>query len=129
MFIDLGVNWGNTARLFKNIDPLASEPYHVYGFEASPLIQPFAEEYFAWLAGTRVDEPESCLPRSGSSAHLNMYAPYYGCPAVVPGMANTSVKMLTCKAKDLFAKDQSSHHGRTKVAKVGPPSPGEGQIC
>ena len=96
VFIDLGVNWGNTARLFKNIDPLASEPYHVYGFEASPLIQPFAEEYFAWLAGTRVDEPESCLPRSGSSAHLNMYAPYYGCPAVVPGMANTSAKMLTC---------------------------------
>ena len=43
IYIDLGVNWCNTARLFKDIEP-ESLPFYVYGFEASPLIQPFAEE-------------------------------------------------------------------------------------
>ena len=80
IYIDLGVNWCNTARLHESIEPNRSSPFYVYGFEASPLIQPYAEEYFAWLNGHRLDEPESCLPRSGSSAHLNQFAAVYGCP-------------------------------------------------
>ena len=86
VYIDVGVNWGNTARLFEEIHydnaelskPIPGIGYHVFGFEASPLIQPFAERYFQWLNGFG-DEPVSCLPRSGSTAHLRKYAPFYGC--------------------------------------------------
>ena len=80
VFVDLGVNWCNTIRLFEDVEvnKSAVSAYHVYGFEASPLIQPFAEEYFAWLNDERVDEPETCLPRSGSTSHLLQFAPVYG---------------------------------------------------
>ena len=68
--------------MFEDIEPTSSisAPYEVFGFEASPLIQPFAEQFFAWLNGERAEEPLSCLPRSGSTSHLNMFAPLYGCP-------------------------------------------------
>jgi hypothetical protein len=72
VYIDLGVNWCNTARLYESIEPHASEPHEVFGFEASPLIQPFAEQYFRWLELERQDEPLSCLPRSGSTEDLNL---------------------------------------------------------
>ena len=80
VYIDAGVNWCNTIRLFEQLDPHRTANYDVYGFEASPLIQPYAEHYFEWLNGERPDEPETCLPRSGSSAHLAEYAEIYGCP-------------------------------------------------
>lgn len=78
VYIDLGVNWANTARLFEVIGERA-HAYEVYGFEASPLIMPFADEYFAWLNGDRANEPLSCLPRSGSTTHLAQFAGLYGC--------------------------------------------------
>ena len=75
-----GVNWANTARLFEDLGEEASSfTYEIYGFEASPLIAPFADAFFAWLNGKREAEPETCLPRSGSSPHLNQYATAYGC--------------------------------------------------
>tara|TARA_B100000767_G_scaffold161930_2_gene151996 strand:- start:62 stop:973 length:912 start_codon:yes stop_codon:yes gene_type:complete len=78
VYIDLGVNWCNTIRLYKQFDNTST--FDVYGFEASPLIQPFADKYFNWLNGNTNEEPETCLPRSGSSKHLSEYAKYYGCP-------------------------------------------------
>ena len=79
VYIDLGVNWANTVHLFQKLDRSGSA-YEVYGFEASPLIQPFAEDYFAWLNGDLPNEPESCVPPSGSSDDLDRYTPLYGCP-------------------------------------------------
>ncbi|AEO97964.1 hypothetical protein ENVG_00066 [Emiliania huxleyi virus 84] len=78
VYIDLGVNWCNTIRMFKEFDNRSS--FDVYGFEASPLIHPFADKYFKWLNGETNEEPETCLPRSGSSKHLSEYAKYYNCP-------------------------------------------------
>ena len=82
VFVDLGVNWCNTVRIFEDLDPVHRGEYSVFGFEASPLIQPFAESYFKWLNGERLDMPVSCVPRSGSSSHLRKYAPFYGCPTL-----------------------------------------------
>lgn len=80
VYIDLGVNWANTVHLFEEVET-SGGAYEVYGFEASPLIQPYIENYFAWLNGDLLDEPESCLPPTGSTNDLNRYAPMYGCPA------------------------------------------------
>jgi hypothetical protein len=71
-YIDLGVNWANTARLYRDIFP-EKVNWHVFGFEASPLIQPFANKYFGFLNNEN-PEPNNCLPRSGSTSHLQMYA-------------------------------------------------------
>ena len=102
IYIDLGVNWCNTARLFKDIEP-ESWPFYVYGFEASPLIQPFADEYFAWLNGDRLDEPESCLPRSGSTPHLEEFAAVYGCLTKPSNMTKMRECMWAKLAKQLGA--------------------------
>ena len=37
IYIDLGTNWGNTARLFEDIGR-ADTAYEVFGFEAAPLV-------------------------------------------------------------------------------------------
>ena len=71
IYIDLGLNWCNTARLFETIGTgtdqhghtIDLDDYEVYGFEASPLLWPFAEEYFRFLNGQR-PEPELCLPKT-----------------------------------------------------------------
>ena len=55
VYIDMGVNWGNTLRLFEDIEPNATSAFDVYGFEANPLIQPFADSYVQWLNGDRTE--------------------------------------------------------------------------
>jgi hypothetical protein len=105
VYLDLGANWGNTARLFESIGGSSTKHarYEIYGFEASPLIQPFAEQFFAWLNGTRTDEPKSCIPRTGSSAHLGAYAAAYGCPSWAAGQSDKLAKgkMNTCMESKL----------------------------
>lgn len=105
VYVDMGVNWCNTIRLFEDIEydvnskdiPLPfSVPYDIYGFEASPLIQPFAEKYFEWLNGEIEDEPVTCLPRSGSTAHLWKYSSIYGC-----SNSSSDNKMRNCMWKKL----------------------------
>lgn len=51
----------------------------MYGFEANPLISAYAEQYVEYLNGVRAEEPKNCVPRSGSSKHLQEYANVYGC--------------------------------------------------
>ena len=91
VYIDLGVNWVNTVHLFEQVDK-SGAAYEVYGFEASPLIQPFAEDYFAWLNGDIMHEPESCLPPSGSTEDLNKYASLYGCPQARQASENEQMR-------------------------------------
>ena len=60
VYIDLGANWANTLRLFKDIPwrqgHQYSGPWEVYAFEASPLIQPFVERFTRYLNGAQ-DRP------------------------------------------------------------------------
>ena len=78
VFIDLGVNWGNTARLYELLDPAATRPYEVYGFEASPLIAPYAEQCALALSAGKPIPPAPVLP-SGSSRELREFAPSLNC--------------------------------------------------
>jgi hypothetical protein len=67
VFVDLGVNWGNTLRLYRDLQwggggrPHGGVAWEVFGFEASPLICPFANDFAAWLNGVGA-QPETCLP-------------------------------------------------------------------
>ena len=83
IYIDMGANWCNTLRLYADIVPSGMSsnalPWQVFGFEASPLIQPFADRFTAWLNGEAA-EPLLCLPRAGSGRHLQAYFRAYGCP-------------------------------------------------
>ena len=84
VYIDLGVNWCNTIMQYRKHEPRGGHryaPWEVFGFEASPLIQPYDEDLMAWLDGAIADKPVSCLPPTGSSRHLSQWAPLYGCPA------------------------------------------------
>ena len=85
VYVDLGVNWGDTLELYRKgmVDAAHNDAtnWEVYGFEASPLIQPFVDEYVAWLDGGTTSKPVLCVPPTGSSKHLALWAPRYGCPA------------------------------------------------
>ena len=79
VFIDLGANWANTLRLYEDLMPaMAGQPWEVYGFEASPFIQPCLEKFVAFLNG-QGPRPPTIVPPSGSSLHLNEFAERYGC--------------------------------------------------
>lgn len=105
MYIDAGANWANTLQLYRDIAPNASnQPFEVYAFEASPLITPFLEHYCDWLNGGGIGvEPSSCLPRSGSTAHLNRYASAMGCPTQRKETARMRACMWSLFAKPLAA--------------------------
>lgn len=80
IYIDLGVNWANTLRLFETIAPQrSSRPWEIFGFEASPLIQPYADQFCSWLNGERDHRPNLCLPPAGSTRNLKMYSQQLGC--------------------------------------------------
>ena len=93
VYIDLGVNWANTLLQYRQHGPNETATarsrrvwgdWEVYGFEASPLIQPWLEEHVAWLDGRRTDAPVLCVPPTGSSKHLALWAPPHGCPSSPP---------------------------------------------
>ena len=80
LYLDAGANWGNTLRLANDLFP--KQNWLTVAFEASPMIQPFVEDYVDFLnapPGERPDAPTVCLPRSGSTPHLRRYAPSLGC--------------------------------------------------
>ena len=78
LFVDMGANWANTMRLGPELFP-GRDSWLTVAFEASPLIQPFLDDYTEFLNGERVDPPTVCLPRSGSTPHLKRYAAAIGC--------------------------------------------------
>lgn len=82
VYIDLGANWANTLRLYRDLEPRAdvsAGPWEVYAFEASPFIQPYLEQFTTWLNGVG-PKPAVTVPPSGSTKHLALYAHRYGCP-------------------------------------------------
>jgi len=103
VYIDMGANWANTLRLYKDLpfflraasrtsshasalhkDMTEVQHHHgrghweVYAFEAHPLIQPYLEKFVEYLNGER-EKPALTVPPSGSTAHLQSYARQYGC--------------------------------------------------
>lgn len=81
-FFDLGANWANTLRLYKDIgnpSQVSQHPWEVYAFEASPLIVPYVDKFVTWLNGEG-SKPELLWPPAGSTDHLSVYAEKYGCP-------------------------------------------------
>ena len=50
IYVDLGVNWANTLFLFEPLRSPQRPYWTVVGFEASPLVQSFAEDYFSYTS-------------------------------------------------------------------------------
>lgn len=78
IYFDLGSSWANTLRLAQDLFPDRG-PWITVAFEASPLVQPYLLQYVQFLNGEVAAPPQNCLPRSGSSQHLEHYAKGLGC--------------------------------------------------
>jgi len=97
VYVDLGVNWCNTLQLHDRV-PLRWQmkhagaelsarraPWQVYGFEASPLIVPYADRCATALSrGARLPPPP--VPPVGSGKELRRLGASFGCSAVDVGM-------------------------------------------
>ena len=94
VYIDAGTNWGDTLDLFRVFGGPHSERsnWEVYGFEASPRIQPYVERLTRWKNGLEQTAPETCMPRAGSTFDLMPYAASVGCGR------DWVAKMKTCMA-------------------------------
>ncbi|KAL3930181.1 MAG: hypothetical protein SGPRY_001649 [Prymnesium sp.] len=89
VYIDLGVSYATTLRLHADLLPAlhhkipphrrSPRAWEIYGFEASPLLQPYADQYVSWLAGKRKEEPSLRVPPAASIAALRRYATFFGC--------------------------------------------------
>lgn len=111
VYLDLGANWGNTARMHERFaaptELAAGVRWEVYGFEASPLIQPYVSDLYAHLRG-ELAEPLLCLPKSGSTGDLVPYAQRLGCPtggaSTVEGNARDKDAAMKQCIFEVFAK-------------------------
>lgn len=79
VYVDLGVNWANTLRLYKDFGTCADATHwEVYGFEANPYIQTYANHFVEFLNG-QVPMPPKDVPPTGSSEDLHLFARKYNC--------------------------------------------------
>lgn len=79
VYIDLGVNWANTLRLFKDLGKCPNATHwEIYGFEAHPWIQKYANHFVEFLNG-QVPMPPKEVPPTGSSEDLHLFAKKYNC--------------------------------------------------
>mmetsp|Transcript_25766 Transcript_25766/g.60183 ORF Transcript_25766/g.60183 Transcript_25766/m.60183 type:complete len:350 (-) Transcript_25766:36-1085(-) len=92
VYIDMGANWANTLRLYRDIaqDGQSAAGWEVYAFEADPIIQPYLDKFVTYLNGGG-EKPALTIPPSGSTAHLKQYGPMYGC-----NDNNNDEKMRNC---------------------------------
>ncbi len=79
IYVDMGANWANTLDFYKTTSHFNNvSNWEIYAFEASPLIQPFLENYTLWKNGNG-EKPELKFPNSGSSNDLKNFGARYGC--------------------------------------------------
>jgi hypothetical protein len=126
VYIDLGVNWCNTILQYRQYEPRGRRnvtfgPWEVFGFEASPLIQPYVEDHVAWLDKRQANMPILCVPPAGSSKHLALWAPHYGCPAApADAMRNCVWQKLALQLANLRPRPQLNEsalvHERLRAA-------------
>ena len=85
IYIDMGVNWANTLRLYRDYGFCGGvdEKWEVYGFEAMPLIVPYANSFVQWLNGVG-GKPPMELPPTGSDHELFHFAKKHKCDKVPP---------------------------------------------
>lgn len=121
VYLDLGANWANTLRLYRDLVNASRlpGPWEIYAFEASPFMVPYLEEFVTWLNGKGL-RPALLWPPSGSSTHLDRYASRYGCSrsrasfigeAVVPDW-----EMRACMWK-VFWKPLQMLRNKTAIAR------------
>ena len=100
IYIDLGANWCNTLDIFQHVPNVSArshvgKPWHVYAFEASPLIAPYVEKCCAALnMGAPLPPPP--VPPTASSGQLLAYAEQLGC-----GKAGGKAARFACMSKHL----------------------------
>ena len=88
VYIDAGANWANTLRLYRDeLDKLSrfpvklsasTQPWEIYAFEASPVIQPFVEDFVKHLNGL-APRPALLVPPIGSSRSHAQYSRMFNC--------------------------------------------------
>lgn len=85
VYLDLGANWANTLRLYKDYDFCVNNrsDWEIYGFEAMPLIIPFAENFVKFLNG-HARRPHLDLPPLTSEHELWHFASKHDCHLVPP---------------------------------------------
>jgi hypothetical protein len=85
VYLDLGVNWANTLRLYRDIGVCSPDDprWEIYGFEAMPLLHPYVNQVTNWLNGLQ-ERPPMELPPAGSSADLGLFAKHFDCHNVPP---------------------------------------------
>eukprot|EP00929_Paragymnodinium_shiwhaense_P067954 TRINITY_DN34156_c0_g2_i1.p1 TRINITY_DN34156_c0_g2~~TRINITY_DN34156_c0_g2_i1.p1 ORF type:complete len:433 (+),score=67.34 TRINITY_DN34156_c0_g2_i1:60-1358(+) len=107
VYLDMGSNWANTLRLHFDIMPEAyrDEPWEVYSFEANPYIQPYVDKYANWLNG-RGRKPDILVPPAGSSGHLGLFAPKFGCSYERDRMMACMDKVFSRRIKALQVNEQ-----------------------
>mmetsp|Transcript_60983 Transcript_60983/g.122240 ORF Transcript_60983/g.122240 Transcript_60983/m.122240 type:complete len:334 (+) Transcript_60983:2-1003(+) len=108
-YFDLGANWANTLRLYKDLaDPhqVEQQQWEVYAFEASPLIVPYIDKFVVWLNGDG-PKPELLWPPAGSTTHLQQYAKRYGCPVTPIGAMRRCMWKVFKKPLKLMVPDDS----------------------
>ena len=104
VYLDFGANWCNTLRLYEDFPETANVtglPWDVFAFEASPLLQPYANEYAKYLNGEASAPPPSCLPPAGSTEHLEQYAHLYKCEGTGPSPRFRKANMRACMWRKL----------------------------
>ena len=100
IYIDLGANWCNTLDIFQHVPNVSArshpgKPWHVYAFEASPLIAPYVEKCCAALnKGAPLPPPP--VPPTASSGQLLAYAEQLGC-----AKAGGKAARFACMSKQL----------------------------
>tara|TARA_B100000795_G_scaffold214224_1_gene167932 strand:- start:69 stop:1013 length:945 start_codon:yes stop_codon:yes gene_type:complete len=80
IYVDLGVNWCNTLDLYRRVAPpeRRAQPWLVIGWEASPLIVPYADACVQRInAGLPAVDEHGSLPPTGSSAELVYYVTHH----------------------------------------------------
>lgn len=117
IYIDLGVNWCNTLHLWRRVAPWrAHEPWLVVGWEAAPLIAPFAERCMHELAHGR-PLPDLGIPMTGSTDELARFVArtpdIKQCFSAKPnrsiGLASNADAMKACiLADDAFRRNLSA---------------------
>lgn len=83
IYIDGGVNWCNTLTLHRALPrgwlrkAAPGGPWHVFGFEASPLLHPYIEQCTKWLSAGKELLPPPPVPPAGSTSELIKFAKHY----------------------------------------------------
>jgi FkbM family methyltransferase len=83
VYIDLGANWGTTARTWADIGCSPWAKWEAFLFEAAPVMWRFLGELVDWLNREREAKPTARVPTAGSSDDVARYfAHRFGCPGL-----------------------------------------------